>query len=116
MIMRNLRLMLSAKIPTTTGSPWGSFNHNLLTKTISNGHKTNLGNQTVKVTTQTGMARLAFFVKCKTHITRTAARGSRPISLAWTPADTSSDPKSAADSNNLTNSMEALDFTFQDFQ
>jgi hypothetical protein len=59
-----LRLMLSDKIPPTTGNLQGDISHNRLAKITNSGCRINPGDKTTRVTTPIGTARHAFFAKC----------------------------------------------------
>ncbi len=91
---RSPKFMPSARVRISAGNPQGSTNHSRLARTTSNGRKTNLGNQAAKVTIPTGMDRHAASARCRTTDRRTAAKESRPTSLAWTPTDTRSGQRS----------------------
>jgi len=89
-----LRLMLSARAPTTTGNLQGDTKHNQLAKTISSGCKTNSGDTAARVTTPIGTARRASFAKGRITDRRSATRGSRPTNLALIPTDAHSGQRS----------------------
>jgi hypothetical protein len=82
-----LRLMLSAKMPVTTSNLRENISHNRLAKITNSGRKIDPGDKTTRVTTPIGTARRAFFARCKITDKRSAAKGSKPTSLAWTQMD-----------------------------
>ncbi len=88
-----LRLMLSARTPTTKGNLQGDTQHRRL-PTISSGYRINPGDKTTRVTTSTETDRHASSAKCKTTGRRSAAKGSRPTNLAWIPTDVHSGKRS----------------------